>query len=1096
MSPSNFHQALIEAQLNDQRRRIVLGRLRRRVEYELTAHYHPWSDELIRKLNTDGLPSLLDPSYLTSLTSPLTPDLYTPGPALVGTLPTENIDVSDDGPYSIYNWELFFHAPVMVAVHLSKNQRFEDAQRWFHYVFDPTSTDTSIDSPQRFWKFLRFRQETHPQFINEVLLELSKTEDNELKRRTEKAIREWRDKPFQPHVVARGRYLAYQLSVVMKYLDNLIAWGDHLFRQDTLETLNEATQVYVLAANLLGPKPQKVPSVRKHEPRTYAQLKLAGIDNFGNALIDLENAFPFNTTSLANDATESGAGAAFGIARSLYFCIPQNDQLLEYWDRVADRLFKIRHCMNMEGVVRQLALFDPPIDPGALVRAVAAGLDIAGIVNNVNQPVSSIRGPLLLQKAMELCSELRALGAAVLQAIEKGDVEHANLLRQQHELAILGLTRDVRFLQWKEAQESTAALLESRGTVFERYRHYKKILGAHDTDLDALRSVDLIRDDLTEETFDAAYAALVGAYTGDIAREAYRKETSVGGLMEFAGEQVVSLVGGKLGETLPLNKNENAELNIFLPTSDRFASAAAILNLAAPVLGLIPQFAVHGTPLGVGGAATFGGDQLSKAAKYGAEGAKLLSDKFQSSADRASRMAGYYRRAEDFVLQANTASSELEQYGRQIISSLMREHVVKREYESHLSQIENAQATEDFLRSKFTGEDLYAWMQGELARTYYECYKFAYDVAKMAETTLKWEVMRPEFDELNIIRFGYWNDVRRGLLAGESLGLDLKRLDIAHLKHNRREQEMIKVVSLARLDPLALLRLKATGVCEVEVPEWLFDLDNPGFYMRRISKSRQPALTIPAVTGPYTGVHCKLYLLRSSIRTTAEIGEQYSRKDDGEDPRFRDFAGAIPSIVTSTAQNDTGVFETDQPADQRLPFEGAGVIGTWRLELPIELPQFDVDSIPDVVLRIPYTARPAKHLEAVAIEHIKENIVTKPDGLLQLFCLNIDFANAWHAFASASNDTERRFAVSLTMDHFPYWASQTLMANALTATVCSIDAQKGRLAIAPATVELLGDASNGWILSVDEESPVFSFLKKHAANRSKVYMTVSYGATA
>ena len=29
------------------------------------------------------------------------------------------------------------------------------------------------------------------------------------------------------------------------------------------------------------------------------------------------------------------------------------------WDTVADRLFKIRNCMNIEGVVRSLALFQP-----------------------------------------------------------------------------------------------------------------------------------------------------------------------------------------------------------------------------------------------------------------------------------------------------------------------------------------------------------------------------------------------------------------------------------------------------------------------------------------------------------------------------------------------------------------------------------------------------------------------------------------------------------------------------------------------------------------------------------------------------------------
>ena len=45
------------------------------------------------------------------------------------------IDVSTSGPYSNYNRELFFHIPLMVATHLSKNQRFAEAQRWFHDIF-------------------------------------------------------------------------------------------------------------------------------------------------------------------------------------------------------------------------------------------------------------------------------------------------------------------------------------------------------------------------------------------------------------------------------------------------------------------------------------------------------------------------------------------------------------------------------------------------------------------------------------------------------------------------------------------------------------------------------------------------------------------------------------------------------------------------------------------------------------------------------------------------------------------------------------------------------------------------------------------------
>jgi len=91
-------------------------------------------------------------------------------------------------------------------------------------------------------------------------------------------------------------------------------------------------------------------------------------------------------------------------------------------------------------------------------------------------------------------------------------------------------------------------------------------------------------------------------------------------------------------------RTRNAELNIFLPTSDTFSAAAAVLNIAAPILALIPQFDAHATPLGVGAKVGFGGVQLSKAAKFGAEGAELISNAFKSSAERASRLAGYYRR--------------------------------------------------------------------------------------------------------------------------------------------------------------------------------------------------------------------------------------------------------------------------------------------------------------------------------------------------------------------------------------------------------------------------------------------------------------------
>src|SRR5690606_27706532 len=159
------------------------------------------------------------------------------------------------------------------------------------------------------------------------------------------------------------------------YIDNLLAWGDSLFRQDTIESINEATQRYILAANLLGARPELVPPQGVSRPMTFAELKNKGLDEMGNALIELEGAFPFNLGMPTDGESDpEAAEPIFGIGRTLYFCIPHNEKMLSYWDKTADRLFKIRHCMNIEGVVRQLALFDPPLDPGMMVKAASAGI--------------------------------------------------------------------------------------------------------------------------------------------------------------------------------------------------------------------------------------------------------------------------------------------------------------------------------------------------------------------------------------------------------------------------------------------------------------------------------------------------------------------------------------------------------------------------------------------------------------------------------------------------------------------------------------------------------------------------------------------------
>ena len=152
----------------------------------------------------------------------------------------------------------------------------------------------------------------------------------------------------------------------------------------------------------------------------------------------------------------------------------------------------------------------------------------------------------------------------------------------------------------------------------------------------------------------------------------------------------------------------------------------------------------------------------------------------------------------------------------------------------------------------------YTWLKREVRGMYGQVFQFAYDVAKKAERALQHELGKPD---LTFLQFGYMSG-KEGLLAGEKLYFDLKRMEMAYHELNQREYELTKHVSLLQVNPMALLQLRTTGQCTVALPEELFDMDGPGHYFRRI---KTVALSIPCVAGPYTSVNCTLTLTKSAF---------------------------------------------------------------------------------------------------------------------------------------------------------------------------------------------------------------------------------------
>src|SRR5204862_6278749 len=125
------------------------------IEMRFASYSHFHVAEFVKSLNRsgiDGLLTLANQQLTDAQSNPYSQSHY-PSNQVAGTYPieapypVEDVDFQQSGAYSLYNWELFFHIPLMIAQKLSSNQRFEEAMHWFHYIFNPAVSGTPVQLP-------------------------------------------------------------------------------------------------------------------------------------------------------------------------------------------------------------------------------------------------------------------------------------------------------------------------------------------------------------------------------------------------------------------------------------------------------------------------------------------------------------------------------------------------------------------------------------------------------------------------------------------------------------------------------------------------------------------------------------------------------------------------------------------------------------------------------------------------------------------------------------------------------------------------------------------------------------------------------------
>jgi hypothetical protein len=127
------------------------------------------------------------------------------------------------------------------------------------------------------------------------------------------------------------------------------------------------------------------------------------------------------------------------------------------------------------------------------------------------------------------------------------------------------------------------------------------------------------------------------------------------------------------------------------------------------------------------------------------------------------------------------------------------------------------------------------------------------------------------------------------------------------------------------------------------------------------------------------------------------------------------------------------------------------------------------------------------HLKRAAVARVRE-ILQEPDSLLQLFCLNYDFGDAWFAFTSATTAPTRILDLAVNEDRFPYGSSRSAWTTRWSRRLPSSTgkAQGGGGSCDGAVCRRRRER---WTIHVDQGSAVFPFLKKY--NDSKVSMAGS-----
>ncbi len=307
----------------------------------------------------------------------------------------------------------------------------------------------------------------------------------------------------------------------------------------------------------------------------------------------------------------------------------------------------------------------------------------------------------------------------------------------------------------------------------------------------------------------------------------------------------------------------------------------------------------------------------------------------QTQLTAASQVNDWDRRRADWKLNRDQARIDMDSINvqKQIANlSLDNEKSKLAQLETQLDQEE---ALLDWMKNKFTNANYYEWLRNRLSGFYKITFDAAVDICHKAEQALQYELCDFDTRFINPV----WNERYKGLLAGESLLMNLNAMDNSYMTRNSRRLEIVKQIPLMSVGAIEAV----TSTNSFELTLEYFSADRQNVYQRQI---KLVEISIPALVGPYEGISATLTQTESTLYIDEDENEEYPLQKSGD------------TIALSTCVADSGMFQlgywSDMNDSRYLPFEGTGVNSHWILEFE---GAFEPSKIQEIIMTVYYTAK-------------------------------------------------------------------------------------------------------------------------------------------